>query len=169
MGPMVEPNKFAVELASLSDMPHSVYTFLHLVDLQLFDGTSFVAANSLQIEGGSPNHADSTRSVKLFERYAKFGYNRSPLAFNEYSLPHEQFTVGFEGFPIAGPGLVINMVDNTQLRAPDQNGLGGKPCFGKVVRGFETLTRMQTAPKSADGYRLDKNIDIVSVRLLRNT
>uniref|UniRef100_A0A7S1D247 PPIase cyclophilin-type domain-containing protein n=1 Tax=Cyclophora tenuis TaxID=216820 RepID=A0A7S1D247_CYCTE len=170
MGPAVEPNTFGVELASLSEMPHTIFTFLDLVDLQLFDGTAFVAANAMQMEGGSPGHAATDRAIKLYERYAKFGYSRSPLAFNEYSprFPHEQFTVGFVGSPVAGPGLVINMVNNSETRGLNEHGRPTSPCFGKVIQGFDTLARMQSAPKSADGYRLAKNIEIESVRIVRN-
>lgn len=148
-------------------MPHTIFTLLDLVDLQLFDGTALIAADGNKIEGGSPNSASSTQqSVKLHERYAKFGYHRSPLGFNEYSreYPHEKFTIGFtkngQGGNISGPSLAINLQDNTEAR-------DGEPCFGKVVRGQDTLLRIAKAPKAADGYRLAMNVDIVSVRLVR--
>ena len=171
MGPSVEPNVFEVELAPLSEMPHTVFTLLDLIDLQLFDGTSFVSADNALIEGGSPNHAPTPKSVKLHERYAKFGYNRSPLGFNEYSseFPHKEFTIGFTGSPIAGPTLAINMMDNSDVRGPDKHGRNGDPCFGKVISGFDTLQRIQNAPKAADGHRLAMNVEIETVRLKRNT
>ena len=167
MGPEEEPNKFLVELASLAEMPHTIFTFLDLIDLQLFDDTAFVSANALQIEGGAPIHAPTEHTVKLYERYAKFGYGRTPLAFNEQSdqFPVQKFALGFAGAPIGGPGLVIHMSDHRD--DTDTDGLN-KAVFGKVVRGFDTLARVQAAPKSADGYRLAKNIRIVSVRLVRN-
>jgi cyclophilin family peptidyl-prolyl cis-trans isomerase len=162
------PTTFTVELAPVTDMPHTVVTFLDLVHLQLFDGTAFVSANSQQIEGGSPNNADVSRSVKLYETYARYGYTRTPLGFNEYSEkhPHAPFTIGFVGYPHAGPGLAINMADNTKSRGPDSDGMGGQPCFGTIVSGFDTLTRIQAAPRSVDGYRFAKNVEIKSVRLV---
>jgi cyclophilin family peptidyl-prolyl cis-trans isomerase len=170
MGPNEEPNVFEIELAPLSEMPHTVFTFLDLVHLQLYDGTSFIAADNSRIEGGSPNHAPTPHAVKLHERYAKFGYNRSPLGFNEYSptFPHEAFTIGFAGSPISGPTLAINLMDNSATRGPnDELGRRGDPCFGKIISGFDTLQRIQTAPRAADGYRLAMNIEIASVRLKR--
>jgi cyclophilin family peptidyl-prolyl cis-trans isomerase len=139
---------------------------LDLVDLQLFDGTAFIAADANRIEGGSPNHADSDQAAKLHARYAKFGYNRSPLGFNEYSedYPHTQFTIGFSGSPIAGPALAINLGDETATRGPDEHGMHGDPCFGKVVSGFDTLKRISEAPRAADGYRLASNVQIETVR-----
>lgn len=167
MGPKVEPNTFDVELAPLNIMPHSIFTFLDLIDLQLYDGTAFVAADANRIEGGSPNHANGPTSVKLHERYAKFGYNRSPVAFNEYSedFPHTQFTMGFTGSPMTGPALAINLSDATATRGPGENGLGADPCFGKVVSGFDTLKRISEAPRAADGVRLAFNVGIETVRL----
>ena len=169
MGPAEEPNVFEVELAPLSEMPHTVFTFLDLVHLRLFDGTSFAAADNSRIEGGSPNHAPTPHAVKLHERYAKFGYNRSPLGFYEYSpsFPHEAFTIGFTGSPVPGPTLAINLMDNSASRGPDDHGKRGEPCFGKIISGFDTLQRIQSAPRAADGYRLALNIEITSVRLKR--
>jgi cyclophilin family peptidyl-prolyl cis-trans isomerase len=167
MGPNVEPNVFEVELAPLSVMPHAIFTFLDLVDLQLYDGTAFIAADANRIEGGSPNHADPEQSVKLHQRYAKFGYNRSPLGFNEYSdeYPHTQYTIGFSGSPIAGPTLAINLGNTTAARGPDEYGMHADPCFGKVVSGFDTLKRISEAPRAANGYRLAMNVQIETVRL----
>jgi cyclophilin family peptidyl-prolyl cis-trans isomerase len=164
------PNSFVMVLAPLSDMPHTIYTFLDLVDLNLFEGSSFIAANDQQIEGGSPNHADMKRSVKLYERYAQHGYHRHLLGYNEYSErhPHTPFTVGFSGGAHPGPTLVINMADNTEARGPQADGRGGEPCFGTIVSGFDTLERIQSARKSSDGYRFAKNVVIQTVRVIAN-
>jgi cyclophilin family peptidyl-prolyl cis-trans isomerase len=160
-----EPNKVLVELASLVEMPYTIFTFLDLVDLQAFDGTAIVGANNTQIEGGDPRHAPNhAHAVKLQQRYNKFGYNdRGPLAFIEHSpnYNHEKFTIGFQGSPRPGPALAINMADNADQRS-------GEPCFGKVVKGFDTLVRIQTAPKNEDGYRLQNKVVIEKVRLVRD-
>jgi len=165
------PSTFSIELAQLSDMPHTISTFLELVDLQLFDGTAFVSSSAQMIEGGSPNHADVSRSVKIYETYFKYGYNRTPLGFNEYSTkhPHIPWTIGFLGSPHAGPILAINMADNSKSRGPTSDGHGGEPCFGTIISGFDTLKRIQSAPKSADGNRLAKNVEILSVRLINDS
>jgi cyclophilin family peptidyl-prolyl cis-trans isomerase len=171
MGPDEDPNTFQVELFPLSELPHTIFTFLDMVDLRLFDGTAFVAANGSRIEGGAPILTEQS-SVKILERYSKYGYNhRSPLGFNEYSpqYPHVAFTIGFKGrHPAAGPALAINMMDNSEIRGPGDN-RRGDPCFGKIISGFDTLQRIQKAPRAADRYRLALNVQIVSVRQLRSS
>lgn len=168
MNPDEGPSSFRVELSPLTEMPHSVTTFLDLVSLKLYDGTAFVAGDEEVIEGGAPSTAETEQSIKLFERYAKFGYRRSPLGFNEYSekSPHDIFTLSFTGNPVAGPALAVNMQNNTESRGPADDGVSPEPAFGTIVQGQDTLRRMLTAPRAADGYRFALNVRIETVRLV---
>mmetsp|Transcript_21019 Transcript_21019/g.48545 ORF Transcript_21019/g.48545 Transcript_21019/m.48545 type:complete len:199 (+) Transcript_21019:112-708(+) len=176
---------FVIELFSLGEMPHTVFTLLNLVDLQIYDGTAFVAANHVSMEGGSPSHAtDAERTVKLYERLAKFGYGRSPLAYHELSPQPkiltftdannatattamiEKYTMGFTS--MTGSGLILYMNDivvEDDFNNDDHRG----PCFAKVVQGFSTLERILKVPKAADGYRLARNVEITSARLVRQS
>ena len=155
-----ETASFQIELAPLSDMPHTVFVFMELLTFHLFDGTTILGADGRFVEGGNPtNTIDSAQAVRLSERYAKFGY-QPPLAFGEYSPnhPHKEFTIGFVD---DGPTFAINMIDNSRLRGPEER---NDPCFGKVVSGFETLTRLQNASKEDNGYELVHPVEIVRVQ-----
>lgn len=130
-----ETESFQVQLASLSEMPHTIFVLMELIHLKAYHGTVIKAAEGT-LEAGNPTDADTSVAVKLLDRLVKYGYEK-PVSFREYSetFPHEQYTIGFVD---AGPALAINTVDNT--RGPEGR---DDPCFGKIVAGFDTLTRIQ--------------------------
>jgi len=130
---------FQVQLASLTEMPHTIFVLMELIHLKAYHGT-VIKASEGTLDAGSPTDADKSVAVKVWDRLVKYGYEK-PVSFKEHSgtFPHEEFTIGFVE---AGPALAINTVDNTQVRGPAGR---DDPCFGKVVSGFETLTRIQEA------------------------
>ena len=148
-----ETESFQVQLASLTDMPHTIFVFMELIHLGLYRGTAIKAGDGV-IDVGNPAHAEKTVTVKMMDRLVKFGYEK-PISIREHSkvFPHEEFTIGFVDI---GPSLSINMKDNTKERGPEGR---DDPCFGKVVTGFDTLTRIQNAGGSP--------IELVSVERAR--
>jgi len=185
-----ESSILSVELFPLEELPHTIHVFLSLIHMHMYDGTTFFASNRAQIEGGSPDYTqDPTKSIKLKERYTKFGFlpssdehensdnnnhnnARGVLGINEYStsFPHKEYTLGLSGRDQAGPGFFVNMVDNSSSKAPLDNkgdNLHVEPAIGKITKGHGVLKRIQRIPKKSDGYQLEQMVLIESVRLIR--
>jgi hypothetical protein len=147
-----------LEMAPLDLMPHSVYTFLEMVDAKLFDGCSFIL-NAMNIIKAAPlpylKGSSVSHKVKAF---ARLGLDT--VSFREYSpaYPHDQYTVGFSTDGIAS--FYINTQNNT-----DPFGAGGEPCFARIVSGFETLAKMEDEPVRS-GMFFKKRIGIQSARIL---
>lgn len=148
-----QQESFQVQLANLSEMPHTIFVLMELIHLKAYEGT-VIKAGDKTLEAGNLADADNAVAVKLLDRLVKYGYEK-PVAFREHSelFKHEEFTIGFVE---AGPALSINTADNTKERGPEGR---DDACFGKVVSGFETITRIQDANGSA--------IELVSVERVR--
>jgi hypothetical protein len=146
---------FQVQLASLSEMPHTIFVLMELISLKSYHGTVIKSADRRIIKAGYLADADNAVATKILDRLVRYGYEK-PVSFVEYSpsLQHEDLTVGFVG---AGPAIAINTADNTKERGPEGH---DDPCFGKVVSGQEILTRIQEAGG-------DSSIELVSVERVR--
>jgi cyclophilin family peptidyl-prolyl cis-trans isomerase len=152
---------FVVEFPSLRELPHSVYTFLDLVEYKLYDGTAFLFSdNGVLRIGGSPSASNSAR---LAQRYKTHGYDESALFFVEVSNTYycRRHSVGFVG---RGPGLALYLssaADYTDRDSETQGREAPKTCLGRVVRGMKTLSHVETA--------IDKGqvVDIVEVKHLK--
>jgi len=138
VAPLVETptHTLVLEMAPLELMPHSVYTFLEMVDAKLVDGCSFVlyAMNTIK---AAPLPYDGSRPTAKVKAFRKLGLDT--LSFREYSkdYPHEQFTVGFAAD--GSPDFYINTGDNTDQHV-------GEPCFARIVSGFDTIEKMEDEP-----------------------
>lgn len=127
-------------------------------------------------------------------------------SFQEYSpkYPHEKYTIGFAGRPHSGPEFYINLIDNSldhgtleerrmktnpkvykawveevfgSAEQIDPKVVEPYPCFGKVVKGFETIdeiskgtTRRSLQTESDDeeeddAVELDENILLRPVKI----
>jgi len=131
---------FVVEMAPLVEMPHSVYTFLHMVDNKLWDNTSFVhqsehiiLAQPVSPKGSKHEQFENTEGTSLL--------------FQEYSenFPHIKYTLGFAGRP--GSYFYISTENNTEHHGPggqDNHVLSEEadPCFAKIVSGFDVVNKM---------------------------
>jgi cyclophilin family peptidyl-prolyl cis-trans isomerase len=138
---------FVVEIASRKQLPHAVYTFLSLVESNLLDGTSFFPTNEGTIRIGAKKESASA----LDQKYKAFGYEESVLTFIEESsvFPCGPYSMGFVGL---GPALEVF----TSEEASNSN----RVCFGRVVRGMQTLSRVEDSLGQGEG------IDIVEIRHL---
>jgi cyclophilin family peptidyl-prolyl cis-trans isomerase len=146
---------FVVEFPSLRELPHSVYTFLDLIESKLYDGTAFLfSANGVLRIGGSPSASNSAR---LAQRYKTHGYDESALLFVEVSNTYycRKHSVGFVG---RGPGLALYLSSSD---SETQGREAPKTCLGRVVRGMKTLSHVEAA--------IDKGqvVDIVEVKHLK--
>lgn len=169
--PHVETSSLLLEMASAADMPHTVYTFLSRVSKGLYDGTSFYHnAGHVLVAGALPNlNTPDEHAKDLLHRFDKSGLRQT--SFQEYSTqwPHTKFTVGLAGRP-AGTDFYINMQDNTAVHGPGgqtkyhDGATTADPCFAKVVRGFDSITRMQASISgSAD---LERRISILEAHIV---
>jgi cyclophilin family peptidyl-prolyl cis-trans isomerase len=135
-----------VEFPSRQELPHSVFTFIDLVESKLYDATSILSKEDGAMRiGGSPQH-----TARLSQRYQALGYGKSALSFIESSssFPCRRHSVGFVG---RGPALEIHISDRN---INDQD----RTCLGRVVQGMDVLARVETSIEKKEV------IDIVQVR-----
>jgi len=149
-------SSMVLEMASLDEMPHSVYMFLEMVDRKLFDGCSFILY-AMDIVKAAPLPSDGTSTASKVKAFTRAGLDS--VAFREYSpkYPHEKWTVGFA--MDGSPSFFINTNDNTEVHR-------GDPCFARIVSGFETVERLKSAPTRKDGMWYKKRIGLKRARIL---
>ena len=140
---------FVVELASRKILPHTVFTFLSLVEYQLYDGTIL----SLRDDGSMVTSTGNEEHEYVLKKKLKtLGMEEFILMFRETSpqFPCGENSIGFDWL---APSMEIYL-------DPRNESDEFKSCFGKVVRGFEALT---AAKKSlSEGQQ----IDVVQARYL---
>ena len=130
-----EKNKtlfFVIELSSRKELPHSTYTFLTLVESNLYnDGVAFLSARAdggLRISSGqSPDTASLEQKLKPLGLT-----DGSSLSFFETPIPCGENSLGFVR---RGPGLDIFLPSDVD----NQTG-----CFAQVIRGQENLQKIQS-------------------------
>ncbi len=136
---------FTVETAPNKLMPHSVYTFLMMVDQKVWDNTVFIHHwnHIIQASPMSPDGLEK-RDLIAYE-----------LGFPEYSdeYKHEKDTLGFSGRP-GGPEFYINLIDNSNSHGPGKQDHSTElndadPCFAKLVIGKNALELMRKASADA--------------------
>jgi len=146
-----------LEMAPLELMPHSVYTFLEMIDNHLFDGCSFIL-NAMNILKAAPlPYEKGLLSAKQMDQnFHRLGLET--VSFREYNnaFPHEQYTVGFAAD--GSPDFYINLGDNTEEHT-------GEPCFARIVSGFETIKKMEAEPLRS-GMWIKKRIGIKKATVL---
>eukprot|EP00429_Kryptoperidinium_foliaceum_P028449 CAMPEP_0176137066 /NCGR_PEP_ID=MMETSP0120_2-20121206/69576_1 /TAXON_ID=160619 /ORGANISM="Kryptoperidinium foliaceum, Strain CCMP 1326" /LENGTH=388 /DNA_ID=CAMNT_0017472885 /DNA_START=30 /DNA_END=1194 /DNA_ORIENTATION=- len=126
-----------LEMAPLEKMPHSVYLFLEMVRLGLYDGCSFIL-NALHVIKAAPLPYDGSSAAAKIRQFASHNLEGG-VAFKEYSpdFPHAAYTIGFAADE--SPSFYINTQDNSDVHI-------GEPCFAKIVSGIEVVKRMEQAP-----------------------
>lgn len=137
---------FEVEFGAIQEMPHTVFTFLNLVEEGLYLGTSIIlSSDGLKVSGGNPKdsmqkHAPS----KHLRRYAELGYGSEPLLFSEVSLaPCDGFSFGITG---RGPNFAILLEESPSEPFS---------CPGRVADGRDALLAL---PKNERVTILDARI-----------
>jgi hypothetical protein len=133
-----EERFLVMETAPNELMPHSVYTFLQMVEAHTWDDTVLLGIDHVILA-----------TLEDTENNLKISDSIRTLSFPEYSedYPHVENTVGFVGRP-GGPRFYINSFDNSEDHGP-----GGQkryalveeadPCFGKIIHGLDLLPRLK--------------------------
>jgi len=144
------PDSIVLEMASLNEMPHSVFMFLEMVDQKLLDGCSFILY-AMGIIKAAPLPSDGSTTAAKIKAFTRVGLDS--IAFREYSpkYPHQKNTVGFA--MDGSPSFFINTNNNTEIHH-------GDPCFATIVTGFDTVKRLQNAPTRKDGMWYKKRIGL---------
>mmetsp|Transcript_10424 Transcript_10424/g.18449 ORF Transcript_10424/g.18449 Transcript_10424/m.18449 type:complete len:575 (+) Transcript_10424:109-1833(+) len=160
-----EHKTILLELAPLDSMPHTIHTFLTIIQKKLVTGGTFLLSREHILVGGPVDAHNIENNRELEERMMYEGYfPNGALLFKEYKpeYPHEQYTVGFN--QVGGPIFYFNLKDNTDghgsTYTKDEGYKEGEPCFGKVVDGFDVIQRLTEMPKG-DGDSLESAVYIV--------
>jgi cyclophilin family peptidyl-prolyl cis-trans isomerase len=149
------PRFFTIEMAPIDLMPHSVHTFLEMVNARLLDGCSFIL-NALNVVKAAPLPYDGRLASKKAKAFAEKGLES--VVFKEYSenYPHKKYTVGFAAD--GSPSFYINTADNSEIHV-------GDPCFGRVISGFDTVQRLAANP-TRNGIWFERRIGIKAARIV---
>lgn len=151
------PNTGAIllRLAPLDDMPHTIHTFLDLVQRKLLVQGTFVLARNHILVGGPIDAHSKENNEALENRMLNEGYFPSgAMLFGEYSAehPHIPYSLGFN--PLGGPIFYFNLQDNTELHGPGYSKEGGykdgDACFATVADGMDIVQRILDLPKNSD-------------------
>jgi len=130
---------FVLELSSRKELPHSTYTFLTLVESNLYnDGVAVLSARDGVLKVGSIPSPDG---ISLEQKLKPLGLTGgSSLSFVETSISGENPSCGQFSFGFAhrGPGLNIYLSKENERMANER----GNNCFAKVIRGQENLEKL---------------------------
>jgi cyclophilin family peptidyl-prolyl cis-trans isomerase len=149
------PRFFTIEMAPTDLMPHSVHTFLEMVNARLLDGCSFIL-NALNVVKAAPLPYDGRSASDKAKAFSDKGLES--VVFKEYSenFPHKKYTVGFAAD--GSPSFYINTADNSEIHV-------GDPCFGRVISGFDTVQRLAANP-TRNGIWFERRIGIKAARIV---
>ena len=146
-------------------MPHTIHTFLTIIQKKLVTGGTFFLSRGHIIVGGPVDNHNKENNRELEERMTYEGYfPNGALMFKEYTpeYPHVQYTVGFNY--VGGPIFYFNLKDNTEghgsTYSDDEGYKEGEPCFAKVVEGFDVIQRLAEIPRG-EGDSLESAVYIV--------
>ncbi len=137
---------FTVETAPNELMPHSVFTFMQMVENGDWDETVLIHSweHIVQAAPISPDGINNRDNIKGGE-----------LSFPEYAeeYNHEKYTLGFAGRP-GGPEFYINLVNNAHHHGPGKQDHSrvlndADPCFAKVVDNQRAIDRLTKTSNEA--------------------
>ena len=130
---------FVVELSSRKQLPHSTYTFLALVESNLYnDGAAFLFAQDGGLKIGSSLSPDVP---SLQQKLRPLGLTGgASLSFPETSTSGNPLRCGNNsfGFDLRGPNL------NLFLSEEDNDRSETSDCFARVIRGEDHLPRIRS-------------------------
>ena len=142
-----------MELPTRKQLPHSVFTFLSLVEAQFYDATTLVLvpgqSQILQTQATSPDA--TTKKLKTLGLGGAPESSSTALSFEEYSssYPCDAFSIAFHGL---GPTMEILLSSEFSNEE--------KGCFGQLVRGQKTMAKAHKAISSGG------QVTITEARLL---
>ena len=151
-----EPNQFEVKIFNPRDMPHTVYTFLNMIDHGLYVDTAIDFKSDKIVGGGDPyTVTPSSLKSKVLKRFADIGlsYYRT-LFFEKESSPNSPCRASRFSLNDRGPGFMIYLDDEID------NNLNN--CFGVIQTGRDTLRRIAESQASRENGQLTSKIPIVA-------
>lgn len=141
---------FTVELAPNDMMPYTVLTFLDMVSSGIYEGCSFFYSADHVLMVGDKNN-DPAKEQIIQNKIKEMSFGPS-LLYQEHNpnYPHVKMTLGFSSRQL-GPSFYISKNDNTKIHGR-RNEIGefefppqeGEPCFGKVIKGVETVLEIDS-------------------------
>lgn len=153
---------FVIELSSRKELPHSTYTFLTLVESNLYnDGAAFLSARDDDGLVIASSHSPGT--ISLEQKLKPLGLTGgSSLSFVETSNSDKHFPCDEHslGFIERGPGLYLFLPgrdDHDRIYVDNKTG-----CFAQVIRGHDNLQKIQTLL-----IENGEPMEIISVKHLR--
>lgn len=133
-----------IEIPSRLYLPHTVLTFLTLVEAEDYSGSNVsVSPTALSIEA---NH----QFDEIHEGHATLSFIESSAKF-----PCEKHSVGFLGY---GPQFMVFLDDLDEEHNANEN----RTCFGRVVRGIESIQILQSDAAKDSGIQVawSRNLDL---------
>jgi hypothetical protein len=102
-----EPNQFEVKIPNPKDMPHTVLTFLNMIDHGLYVDTTIDFKSDKIIGGGNPYSVASTDlKSKVLRRFADIGLSSyRTLFFEDESSPNSPCSASHFSLDNRGPDL----------------------------------------------------------------
>lgn len=134
------------ELAPISLVPHSVYTFLEVA--RTFKRGAF--------------HRNAGHVLQATVPLTNIPH----LAFQEYSdqYPHKKGTVGYAGRP-SGPAFYVSIQDNTKNHGPgsqqEANPYEADSIIGKVIEGFQDVAVDRIHRMPGNGFINDRKKQVI--------
>jgi len=143
-------------------MPHTVLTFLNMIDNGLYVDTTIDYAKNNVIRGGNPSTVEpSNVKTNVLAKFANFGYSAHNTLFfeNESSsnTPCRQFSFGLNE---RGPGFIIHKTNYIDDKNNPYN------CPGVVTKGRNTLARLMNSHTKDNSGELTWKVPIVATYIV---
>jgi peptidylprolyl isomerase len=130
--------EFEVELY-LNEMPITAGNFKDLIEKKFYDNTRFHRViKDFMIQGGDPLSADLSKKNRWGTGGP--GYSIQDEFVKGEKFLNNEYTISManSGANTGGSQFFINTVNNNHLN-------GGHPVFGKVVKGFEVIDKIENS------------------------
>lgn len=144
-------------------MPHSIFTFMDMVDRRVWDKTVFIhhwehIIQAAPISSDGVNKREAVGGLLSFPEHGDF-------------YRHEKYTVGFAGRP-GGPEWYINLLDNYDSHGPGKQQHSrvlndADPCFAEVVQGRDVIDLMQKISNEAKKKKQNGGLEFSSIESAR--
>jgi cyclophilin family peptidyl-prolyl cis-trans isomerase len=152
-------------------MPHTVWTFLNLVDKGLYVDTTIDFQKDKVIRGGGLDSVEPQKGKNLksavMRRFANFGYSvHNTLFFDQESSPNTPCRHSSFALHERGPGFVVYLTND--ISSSSREGKSNpNNCPGVIVKGRDTLERILHAHTNAqEGGELTWKVPVVATYLV---
>ena len=126
-----------VELPSIRELPHSVSTFMELVEAKVYDNTLITGKNGkINIEIASSSNAKDGGALQLDNVHRVLGFSDTAILFDENNTNRNKYGcqnnwLGYNGL---GPNLKLYASTNNNFS-----------CFGQIIQGLKFIENIRLA------------------------